>query len=105
MVRRVLQRPEFEHLITGKFTMSVEYNDQGRQRLHVHCELRHGQAPSPETERLLIDVVHANLIEESSEYRETHKMIGGDVEPVIHLWPYEDPIYFRPGTKQKWVVK
>jgi phenylacetate-CoA ligase len=105
MVRRVLQRPEFEHLITGKFTMSVEYNDQGRQRLHVHCELRHGQAPLPETERLLIDVVHANLIEESSEYRETHKMIGGDVEPVIHLWPYEDPIYFRPGTKQKWVVK
>ncbi len=85
--------------------MSVEYNDQGRQRLHVNCELRHGQAPSPETERLLVDVVHSNLIEESSEYRETHKMIGGDVEPVIHLWPYEDSIYFRPGTKQKWVIK
>jgi phenylacetate-CoA ligase len=105
MVRRVLQTEAYEDVLTGKFTMFSDYDDEGRQRLNIHMELKHGIAPDKRIAASLQSAIHDNLVQESSEYRETHKMVGEDVRPNIHLWPYEDPLHFRSGTKQKWVVK
>lgn len=103
-VRRALQHEVLKYKLTGKFTMSVEYNDAGRQELHINVELKHGIEPSIAIEGEVLERVQGYLVRESSEYHETYKMIGAEVMPRIHLWNYEDPTYFRPGTKQKWVV-
>ncbi len=103
-VRRALQSTEFHDLITGKFTMSVEYDDSGRQKLHIHVEHKNGKRNKTINEKIL-NAVHSFLMEESSEYRETYKMVGEEVKPLIELWDYEHDKYFRPGTKQKWVKK
>ncbi|HEX7368136.1 MAG TPA: hypothetical protein VF261_00585 [Candidatus Saccharimonadales bacterium] len=104
-VRRALQHDNLGHWVTGKFTMSVDYNDAGREQLNIHVELKHEVEP---TEKLTADIreyVQEYLVRESSEYRETYKALGPDVMPIIYLWNYEDPTYFRPGTKQRWTVK
>ncbi len=75
------------------------------KKLHIHIELHHGKALSDSLAGSLEEHIHQHLVHESSEYRETVEMVGETARPVIHLWKYEDPAYFRPGTKQKWVIK
>lgn len=105
MIRRALQTDELQPYLTGKFTMLSDYNAQGRQELIINAEMTHGT----KAEKSLVEKVqshaHKFLMDESSEYRETHNTIGPVVKPVIKLWDYEDPTYFKPGTKQKWVTK
>jgi phenylacetate-CoA ligase len=104
-IRRALQQKPFQSQLTGKFTMLVDYDDEGRQHLNVNVELQHAVEPKNELAQNIQTALHDALISESSEYRETAGMIGSSVKPVVHLWPYEDQTYFRPGTKQKWVIK
>lgn len=104
-IRRALQKDELLRSLTGKFTMYVEYNEVGRQNLYVNLEMRHGVEASEKLVDTVTAELHTNLLRESSEYRETHKMIGPEVVPIIKLWNYEDPLYFKTGTKQKWVIK
>jgi phenylacetate-CoA ligase len=105
MIRRPLQQERFEDKLTGKFTMYVEYDDEGRQQFVINAELK---ADVDETEELLHEVktqIVESLLTESSEFREVHKMYGEEMLPVVVLWPYEDETYFKPGVKQKWVKK
>ena len=105
MIRRVLQSDDLQSFLTGKFTMLVDYNAEGRQELLIHAELTHGTTSDKTLVKKVKSNIHQSLFEESSEYRETHNTIGTAVQPVIKLWKYEDSTYFRPGTKQKWVLK
>lgn len=105
MVRRALQSDELRANLTGKFTMFADYNAAGRQELIINVELAYGAESAPELIKSIQKRVHEFLIEESSEYRETYNTIGSVVRPVIVPWKYEDPEYFKPGTKQKWVIK
>lgn len=104
-IRRTLQSDELEDKITGKFTMMVDYDKTGRQKLNIHIELKHGVENSTELRESIKETIHHDLINESSEYRETFKAIGDASRPEPKLWKYEDLTYFRPGTKQKWVIK
>lgn len=103
-IRRAIQVSELKDKITGKFTMFVDYDNKGTQRLHVHVEKKHGRADG-QLKKEITKLLHAKLIEESSEYREVNGMIGNAIRPLIHLWEYEDPTHFKAGTKQKWVQK
>lgn len=105
MVRRVLQIDKLSRKITGKFTMIVNYDENGRQRLNIHIETKPEAKDRDALNAELKELVHAALFKESSEYRETAQIVGDDVKPVIHLWDYEDPTFFRTGVKQKWVMK
>lgn len=105
MIRRPLQQERFDNKLTGKFTMLVDFDDDGRQRLEINVELK---AHVEETEELHKEVhlqIVESLLTESSEFRETHKMYGEAMLPELILWPYEDETYFKPGVKQKWVKK
>lgn len=104
-VRRVLQRKDFERRITGKFSMEVSYDDEGRQKLTINVECKYGQKPDLLMREKLKRQVIKQLVTENSEYRETRKEYGKLTDPEISFWPYEDEKYFRPGTKQKWVQK
>ena len=85
--------------------MFSDYNAEGRQQLHVHVEKKFEVEDSPRLTDELTEAIHKVLIAESSEYRETVNVVGEVVRPLVHLWDYEDPEYFKAGTKQRWVLK
>ena len=103
-VRRPMQDDRFDESLTGKFTMHVDYTSEGRQQLNVNVELKAGIEPTAKLRDDVQKYLHASLVAESSEYRETFRMVGKVVKPVIHLHQYEQLEYFKPGTKQKWVI-
>lgn len=104
-IRRSLEQSKYINELTGKFTMLVEYDKVGRQHLIVNAEMKHSVVESGELKNMATDDIHARLMRESSEYKETFNTIGKEIIPIIKLWQYEDPQYFRAGSKQKWVVK
>lgn len=105
MIRRPLQQESLEALVTGKFTMLVEYNDEGQQKLQINIELMADKQEDDKLHQQVMSAITESLLTESSEYRETHSMYGEAVLPELVFWPYEDITYFRPGVKQKWVKK
>ncbi len=105
MIRRPLQHESLEEVITGKFTMLVEYDEEGQQNLIINLELKADQEVTEKLYKHTLSIVVESLLTESSEYRETHSMYGETVHPKLVFWPYEDATYFKPGVKQKWVKK
>lgn len=104
-IRRALLSKKLNDKLTGKFSMSVDYDDQGQQKLTINIELRPGREETAKLNRMTRLQIVETLLTESSEYRETHIMYGERVYPEVVFWPYEDETYFKPGGKQKWVVK
>ncbi|MEX0881557.1 MAG: hypothetical protein WDZ34_01645 [Candidatus Saccharimonadales bacterium] len=104
-IRRALQAEELERFLTGKFTMTVRYDESGQQRLEIHVELRPNQAENDLLRSRARRYIVEALLAESSEYRETHVMYGERVYPDIVFWQYEDATHFKPGAKQRWVKK
>ncbi len=105
-IRKALQSPLMQTHVTGKFTMSVDYDQGGRQIFSIQVELAAEVAPDADLLERTTRVVMEQLLIESSEYRQTHEELAEEaVKPVITFWPYEDPTHFKIGTKQKWVKK
>lgn len=105
MVRSSLEQSNLRSVVTGKFSMQVDYDDGGRQRLNIYVELDQQGEPSAAIEEAVRAAVHQTLQNESSEYRETHRVVGDAVLPVVYLRSYEDAEYFKTGTKQRWTIK
>jgi phenylacetate-CoA ligase len=105
MIRRPLQRIEFEELVTGKFTTLVKFDKSGQQKLEINIELKANQEETEEIVKHMSSAIVESLLTESSEYRETHKVYGDKVHPDIVFWPYEYEEYFKPGIKQIWIKK
>jgi phenylacetate-CoA ligase len=104
-VRKALLAPAFAHLLTGKFTISVDYTQEGRQQLKIVAECAHGVVPNDSLAQQAQETIHAALLLESTEYPEVFTMYGNEAKPHIKLYPYEHNEHFRPGGKQKWVTK
>ncbi|HEY9585937.1 MAG TPA: hypothetical protein VJJ02_05135 [Candidatus Paceibacterota bacterium] len=104
VIRRALDGLENDFL-TGKFSLQSTFSKKGRPELIIHVELRpHAHAGVLLAKKIRTCII-AQLLKESSEYRETFKEKGVAIFPSIHLLPYEDLRYFKPGTKQKWTIK
>ncbi len=91
--------------VTGKFTMTTEYTTKGRQRLIIFIELLPGIKKSKKLTTDLAELMHKILLEKSVEYPEIFRVKGSVVKPMVELRDYEDAEYFRPGGKQKWIIK
>jgi phenylacetate-CoA ligase len=104
-VRRALQKKYLENKVTGKFTMLVKFSKEQNQYLEINVEMKFGVRKSKNLEMEIRKQITKQLLEESSEYRETFREISKRAEPKIILWQYEDSKYFKPGIKQKWVLK
>ena len=104
-IRRALQASGLNGLVTGKFTMLVDFDENQNQYLQLHVELKGGQKSDVSVAEKVREGIHKKLLEESSEYRETYNVKKEKVLPRVTLWAYEDPTHFRPGIKQKWVKK
>lgn len=104
IIRRALQDSRLENDITGKFMMSVVYDKTGQQKLVINTEMKASVVKTKTLSNTIEGIITKQLLADSSEYREVHKLYGKKVYPEIILWTYEDPTYFKPGTKQKWTA-
>lgn len=104
-IRKALQDKSLESKLTGKFTMMVKYNKQSNQFLEINVELKAGVKESDVLKNTIRELIVKRLLKENSEYRKTSEEYPDRTIPKIVLWPYEDPTYFKSGTKQKWVKK
>lgn len=104
-IRKVIQNKEFEDLLTGKFTILVKTDKEQNQYLEINVELKKGQSKNNQVEEQLKSMTVKKLLEENSEYQSNYKESPDRQIPNVVLWNYEDPLYFKPGIKQRWVRK
>lgn len=104
-IKEVLIHKRFVNHLTGKLTLVTKYDDNHDQYLEINLE----QKPKKEVGKVLAAELLAEIIkdlrEKNSEFRELSDFLGKRAEPKLVFWLYEDPLYFKPGAKQKWVVR
>lgn len=104
-IREVLIDQRFSEHVTGKLALTTKFDDEQNQYLEINIELK----PRCEVEvRLRAELqaeITRNLREKNSEFHELSDFLGERAEPKLVFWPYEDPLYFKPGIKQAWVVR
>ena len=104
-IREALLEKDLTPTVTGRATLVTKFDDAHNQYLEVHVELRKSKTGST----VLAGKIEAEIIKvlkhKNAEYRELASYLGDRAKPRIIFWPHEDPQYFRPDVKQKWVVK
>ncbi|MHB1163562.1 MAG: phenylacetate--CoA ligase family protein [Minisyncoccota bacterium] len=104
-VKEVLLDKRFNAHLTGKLTLITKYDHNQDQYLEINLERK----PNTETSKVftseLLAEIMKNLREKNSEFHELSDFLGKRAEPKLVFWPYEDPLYFKPGVKQSWVVR
>ncbi len=106
-IRRALEVSRLEKSLTGKFTMSTEFNDQQNQVLQIVTELKTGVKENATLMNHTLQSVIATLNQENSEWRDFYAdpNIRHKVIPQIIFKAHHDEDYFKPGRKQKWIKK
>ncbi len=104
-IKEVLLEKRFVDSLTGKLALATKYDANHDQYLEINIE----QKPNKEvsrvfTAKLLAEIVK-RLREKNSEFRELCNFLGKRARPKLVFWHYEDPLYFKPGGKQRWVVR
>lgn len=100
-----LLRPELAKFCTGKMAMRTKFNNDQDQYLEINVEMKKDVKATPNLRQKVQKILIESLLKKSSEYRELYRFIGKRALPKIVLWPAEDVTFFRPGIKQKWVIK
>jgi phenylacetate-CoA ligase len=106
-VRQALLKKPLSAYLTGKFTLETRFDSKQNQYLLIHLEVRRNRnGVVPEAiKRAAFNIIVEQLESRNSEYRELHKFLGRRALPRLQFWPAEDPKYFKPGIKQKWVKR
>ncbi len=104
-IREVLLEKPLTDSLTGKCTMITRFDKKHDQYLEINLELRKGKKANQKLEKLALHRIVTNLRHKNSEFRELSNYLGDRAMPKLQFWPCEDPLYFRPGVKQKWVKK
>lgn len=105
MIRPVFWDKNFSDLLSGKFTLITKFDENHNQYIEINCEMREKGENTVGLKDLLLGEIKKHLLEKSSEFKElTNHYKDKEFFKVI-LWPQEDPLYFKPGVKQKWVKK
>lgn len=104
-VREVLLDKRFQEYLTGKLALMTKFDEEQNQYLEINLELKpHKEAGKVFASELTSEIIR-NLREKNSEFHELSDFLGKRSEPRLVFWKYEDPLYFKPGIKQAWVVR
>ncbi len=103
-IRHAILRHPIINSLTGKFTLTTKYDSKNNQYMEINCELRKGQGPSHRLKEMIKKGVVKELLDKNAEYTNNYKSMPKKVIPHIVLWPNEDLLHFKLGTKQKWVT-
>lgn len=107
-VKDALLHESLNDLLTGKFTMSTEFDEEHNQYLEIHLELKKNLKTEEidiVIENKVLDKVVEHLLSKSSEFRELKHHLGERAHPKLKFHEAEHPVYFKPGVKQSWVKK
>lgn len=105
-IKKALLNKDFSSYITGKFTMTVNADERLNQKLHIYIETRKGKKINDELHETILSKIIKQLLNDNSEYRYLYTHFNKErLIPKIYFLSYEDPTYFNPGGKQKWVKK
>ncbi|MBA3789073.1 phenylacetate--CoA ligase family protein [Patescibacteria group bacterium] len=104
-IKEVLLDRRFHTTLTGKLTLTTKYDHNEDQYLEINIELK----PQKEAGKIFVSELQSeilkNLREKNSEFHELSDFMGKRAEPRLVFWQYEDPLYFKPGIKQPWVIR
>jgi phenylacetate-coenzyme A ligase PaaK-like adenylate-forming protein len=100
-IRAGLAHRQVQPLATGKFTMMTKSKKNHDQYLEIVVELKNGVKSSKRTMKIIQNRLLESLLKNNNNYGSMPRK----VTPVVVLKKYEDPAYFKPGIKQKWVLK
>ncbi|MDP2648686.1 MAG: hypothetical protein Q8P19_02190 [bacterium] len=103
-IREALQSESMFSQVSGRFAMRTCTNERHDQYLEINVEMREHAHASKALEKDVGEIVIKALLAKNSEYRNNHASMRERVHPKIILWPHEDPKYFKPTIKQKWVI-
>jgi phenylacetate-CoA ligase len=104
-VKMALQGRKVSGFVSGKFTMMVRSDKQHNQSLEVNVETRQGKMKEKNLRTLVEEAVLAELLKNNAEFRNNYLSIPHKVLPKVILWENGSPEYFRPGIKQRWVIR
>lgn len=104
-VKGGLERAKFTNRITGRFTMFTKHDRKNDEYLEINIELKNGVKQGKSLKKEITESIVESLLKNSAEHKNNANMMPGRVDPKIILWPYEHPLYFKSGIKQKWVRK
>lgn len=104
-IREVLCSMPFSNLFSGKLTMITRFDKQQDQYIELNIETRKGAKLTDHSKQSLISKIEENLLRKNFEFNELNKYVKNRKLLKCIFWPAEDPTYFKPGIKQKWVVK
>lgn len=105
VIREVLIDKPLSKFFTGKLSMMTKFDKKHNQYLEVHLELKKNKKLKEYLKHRTLKQIILNLRFKNSEFRELHNYLQERAHPKLVFWPYEHPIHFRPGIKQKWVKK
>ena len=103
-IKEVLLDKRFSASLTGKLTLITKFDSNHDQYLEINIEQKPGKEASKAFSSELLAEIIKSLREKNSEFRELSDFLGKRSEPKLIFWPYEDPLYFKTGIKQPWVV-
>jgi phenylacetate-CoA ligase len=93
-----------QQIVTGKFTVAIEHDEQQEQTLQIHVELKNGTEPLPDIEKQVYRSLVETLKRVNSEYHKLAQEIGASANPHVTLVANGGP-EFEIGRKHRWVVK
>lgn len=104
-VREALLSKSLAKYVTGRMALATKYDEKHNQYLEINIELRKGVSGSHMLSANIQSEVVKLLKHKNAEYRELANYLGKRAMPHVVFWPHEDPLYFRPDIKQRWVIK
>ena len=104
-VKEGLGHASLQRLVTGRFTMATKFDNSHDEYLEVNVETKPKVKPTAGLEERVRQQMISSLLLRNAEYRNNYHSMPQKVTPRIVFWEYEHPVYFKPGIKQKWVVK
>lgn len=98
-----LECPELQEILTGKFQLQTQFDEDQQQTLHLLVEIKPYSIMNEEVESIVRLHAVESLLHYNSEYRRLYQEMSNECEPIIHLLEHGSP-EFIIKVKQKWTV-
>ncbi|MEX1997837.1 MAG: phenylacetate--CoA ligase family protein [Candidatus Andersenbacteria bacterium] len=105
-IKAALESEEIRKLVTGRFIMTIEHQDNQDPYLFLRIELTANIAPKAALQKKIQAAMISTLLAKNDEYRSTYHAKGKQAWPVIELYEKGNGEYFsRNRNKQQWTKK
>lgn len=102
-VKEALLKSKAAEVLTQKFAMQTTFDKKEQQYLDINLEEK--ERVSKSARQKIQKIITETLKSRSSEFRELLHHLKGRELIKLKFWPKGHPLYFAPGTKQKWTLK